>query len=458
MNRRMSKRSRTSSGRRLGRRTFLGGAGVALALPFLPSLVREPLRAGAQGEVCEAPRRFVGIFAPNGMHMPLWTPRTTGRDYELSNILSPLRDVKDDVLVLSGLANYPGRPDGEGVHSSATGAFMTCAHANKSATALRTGISADQIVAQAYGDCTKLPSLQLGMREPQNTGDCDNGYGCAYKHYISWSTPTTPLPQIVTPRAVFDRLFAGFDPNATVEEIMRRKTQRTSILDAVREDIARVERRVGTRDGEKLDEYLTGVRALERRIEREDAGQPVCELPEPPSMDTYPVDERLDLMMEMIVLAFRCDITRVASLVFGYSTINRQYPFIGVNRDHHTLSHHQNDPDNISKLVTIERWEIAQYAKLVQRLRDAEDFDGNPILRNTAVFLSSEIGDGNQHTHDNLPVLVAGQAGGVLDTGRHIRYDGNPPTANLFISIFQALGIDIDRFGDDGTGPLPGLV
>ena len=440
----------------MSRRAFLGGASVAVALPFLPSLLRGTPSAVAQPGTCEAPLRFLTFYVPNGIHMAEFTPQRTGADFDLPAILQPLAPVQEDLLVLTGLNNAPGRPYEIGDHASGTGAFATCTRVNKSTTDIRSGISADQVVAQAIGDCTRLPSLQTGIEGGGNAGNCDNGYSCAYNRNISWADSQTPLPKLTDPQVVFDRLFAGFDPNATAEERMRRQAERQSVLDSVMDDLRRVQQRVGVEDQAKLDEYLTGVRALETRIQMEDTG-PICDVPNRPEGE-FNVEQRVDLITDLTVLAFQCDLTRVSSFMLANGLSNRSYDFLGIEGGHHSISHHQSNQENFRKLTIIDTWEVAQLAKLLVKLKETEDFDGMPLLHNSVLFFSSEISDGNRHNHDDMPVLVAGQAGGMLRTGRHIRYDGKPALANLFLSLFQAWGIEQDRFGDDGTELLGDLT
>jgi hypothetical protein len=442
----------------LSRRALLGGAGAALALPWLEAM----LPAGRQARAAmDGPLRFLAWYVPNGMHMQSWTPTVVGPDYDLPLILEPLvdlqndTDLKGDVNVLTGLANYPAKPEGPGDHAGGTSAFLTCTHVKKSETDILNNISVDQVLANGLGGKTKLASLQLGLEGGGNVGNCDSGYSCAYTRNISWAGPTSPVPKLTDPQVVFDLLFAGFDPEATAEQLARRRAQRLSILDFVLEDVNSLRVKLGKTDQAKLDQYLTGVNELEQRVKAEDVA-PVCELPPGWSGAYENFPAQIDLMIDVMVLAMQCDMTRVITFMFQNAGAYRDYSFIGAQGAHHELSHHMNSPANFAKLEIIDRWEIVQFVKLLQRMKTTQEGD-RTMLDNSLVFFSSEISDGNAHNHDNLPVLLAGTAGGSIEAGRHLKFEGKPPIANLFTSILNTFGVPNDKFGDDGTGPLVGL-
>jgi hypothetical protein len=436
---------------RISRRAFVGGAGATVALPFLPSLWRG--RAFAQAA---PPLRFLAYYVPCGIHMPAWTPAAEGAGYAITPILQPLVDaaVRDDVLVLTGLANEPARPDGPGDHASGTGAFLTCAHPYKTEGAdLKNGISVDQVAAGVIGTDTPFPSLELGIEGGSSAGGCDSGYSCAYSRNIAWAGESTPLPHLTNPSTVFDRLFGGLDPMASAAELERRKRHKTSVLDYVIGDTTRLSGTLGATDRRKLDEYLTGLRALETRIN--DDSMTVCD-PGTRPPDNYDYPTQVGLMQDLMVLALQCDMTRVITFMLGQAATGRSYDFIGVTGAHHELSHHQDDAAKQASLQTIDTWEVEQFATLLAKLK-AIDEGGMSLLDNAAVFFSSEIEDGDSHSHYNLPVLVAGKLGGALNPGRHLRYADDEPIANLFTSLLQGLGVSNDKFGLDGTGPLPNL-
>jgi hypothetical protein len=435
--------------RRLSRRGFLGGAGVALALPFVESVVPRGARAQA------APRRFLGYYVPNGMRMEHWTPATEGAGYDLPPILAPLAPVQSRVSVITGLYNRPARPDGPGDHASGTGAFLTAAHPYKTEGAdIRNGISLDQRLAGQLGAETSLPSLQLGIDGGGSAGVCDSGYSCAYARNISWASETTPLAKLTDPRTVFDRLFAGFDTQASQEDIQRRLRQDQSVLDYVLADVRALSPRLGTTDRRKLDEYMTGVRALETRLAGAASG-PSCEPGGRPSAD-LPFVDHVKVMSDLMVLAFQCDVTRFTTFMLGNAGSNRSYAFIGASGAHHEISHHQGNSDNLNKLTLIDTWEIEQLVYLLQRM-EAIDEGGQSMLDNTLVFFSSEIEDGDSHAHRNMPILLAGAAGGALSPGRHVVYADEPPVADLFLRILHSFGVMAATFGDDGSTPLEGV-
>lgn len=431
------------------RRAFLGGAGAAVALPFFASL--RPRRLFAQA--AERPQRLLVVYTPNGMNMGDWTPAATGPDYALTPILQPLAPIKHKVLVLSGVDNPAAAPEGFGQHAPATAAFLTCIDVAKSQD-IKNGISMDQVAANHIGNSTRFRSLQLGTDGGSNAGGCDGGYSCAYTRNISWANATSPMPKLIDPRAVFDLLFAGFDPEATAAELERRRVYKKSVLDSILEDATALESKLGASDREKLDQYMSGVRELEMRVEAESTA--VCPVPvRPPGGVDFPT--KVKLMLDLMALAVQCDLTRVITFMMGNSISGQSFPWVGVNGAHHPISHHQNDPAKLAQLTLIDRWEVEQYSYLLQKLDSMDDGDGTTVLDNSMVYFANEVADGNIHGINDLPILLAGSAGGRIRPGRHVRY-GNAPLANLYISMLRHLGVQIDRFGDHGTGPIGKLV
>jgi hypothetical protein len=434
---------------RLSRRKFLGGAGAMIALPFFASLAPRTSRGGPMPR----PKRFIGYYLPCGIVMNNWTPSAEGPAWS-SPILAPLDAFRDRVLVLTGVNNIPGRSDGGGDHAAGTGSFLTCKHVRKTAGAdIENGISIDQVLAPVLSDGKLFPSLELGTDGGSAVGDCDTGYSCAYARSIAWSGPTTPLPKQTNPAAVFDRLFAGYDPEATAEQIARRQLYRTSVLDTALDDADTLMPRLGRTDQLKLDEYMTSVRELENRIT---GPSNVCQPGERPDSGLSFAD-RARAMADLMAIAFECDLTRVITFMLGNAGSGNAHPQVGVTESHHELSHHQGNVDWLNKLTTINTWEIGELAYLLGKLRMIDDGDGQNALDNSIVFLSSEIEDGDAHRHTNLPVIVAGTGGGTIATGEHRRYTNGPPLANLFIAIADGLGVPLSSFGDDGTGPLAGI-
>ncbi len=436
----------------LSRRAFIGGAGAALALPLLESMA--PFGASAFAQDMR-PARMLGYYVPCGIHMPSWTPSTEGAGFALTETLAPLANVKNDILVLTGLANMSARPDGPGDHAAGTGSFMTATHVFKTEGAdIANGISVDQMAAQANGAATRYPSLELGMDGGGTTGNCDSGYSCAYARNISWAGPQTPLPKTVDPRVVFDRLFAGFDPQATADQIRKRRLYNKSILDYAIEDSGKLKTKLGTRDQQKIEEYLEGIRALELAISGMDEAT-LCGVPDRPGT-SYAVTAKAQVMADLMVLAMQCDLTRIQTFMLANAGSGRVYDFLGVSQGHHELSHHQGLAENHDRLKIINKWEIEQFAYLLEKLKASTDVEGASLLDSCSVFFSSEISDGNRHNHDDMPVILAGKGNGEFTTGRHVRYSGRP-VANLFISMLRANGVVVNSFGADGDGPLENL-
>ncbi|MFT7578605.1 MAG: hypothetical protein ACI9MR_000263 [Myxococcota bacterium] len=457
----MSKRP-TIWNKTFSRRAFLGGAGAMVALPFLESLLTpfaSQVARAAASDGNAACKRLVFFYVPNGIHMANWTPSTTGSDYALPRILSPLGDLRSELLVLTGLKNDPARPDGPGDHAAGTGSFLTCTHVRKTdGDNILNGISVDQVAANALVGQTLLSSLELGIDGGASLGGCDSGYSCAYSRNISWAGPQTPRPKVVAPRLVFNRLFQGFDVTQTAVQRALRTKHRKSVLDYVREDAKRLIGRVSASDRHKLDEYLTGVFELERRIDTitEDT---TCSVPARPERG-LPIQEHVDAMVELMVVAMQCDLTRVVTFMLGNAGSGRSYTFVdpSVTDGHHGISHHGMDPENHRKLTIIDRWEVAQYAALVRRMSQVTEANGQTLLDNSLVFFSSEIEDGDRHRHSNLPVLLAGRGGGLVQPGQHIRFPNQDPIANLYITMLRSVGVETQTFGETGTGVLPSLL
>jgi hypothetical protein len=432
------------------RRRFLGGAAAMIGLPLLTSL--QPRIARGADPVRK--KRFIGYYLPCGIVMNNWTPAAEGGAWS-SPILTPLLRHRDRLLVLSGLDNVPARSENGGDHASGTGGFLTSTHVRKTAGAdILSGTSVDQLLAPILSKGLPYPSLELGTDAGASVGDCDTGYSCAYARSIAWANPTTPLPKQTEPSAVFDRLFAGYDPDASAAELARRQRYRASVLDSSLDEASALSRKLGRTDQLKLDEYLTSVRELETRIA---VPISVCRPGARPIGDlSFPARARA--MADLIAIAFACDLTRVATFMLGNAGSNNTHPQIGITESHHELSHHLGNPANLDKLTQINTWEMGEVAYLLDKLAAIDDGNGYTALDNTALFCSSEIEDGDAHRHTNLPVLVAGRGGGTLATGVHRKYTGGPPLANLMISLLTGLGRPTTTFGDDGTGPLNGVL
>lgn len=432
----------------MNRRLFLRSAAATLALPTLTSALPRSAWAGTPAP----PVRLLFWYVPNGMVMDRFRPGSEGFDFALNTITAPLIGVRDDVTVISGLANASASVPVAGDHARGTGSFLTCRTVTQTAGAdIQNGVSCDQVYAQHLAGTTAFPSLELGTEGGAAVGDCDSGYSCAYVRNISWAGPATPLPKITDPRLAFARLFAGYDPTVTAAELDRRKQLRLSVIDYVLEDANALHGRLGNRDQLKLDEYLTAVRQLETRIEL--LGDQEC-IPGDPPDSALDVQGRVQAMNDLMVLALQCDLTRVASFMLGNGGSNRSYDFLGVTGAHHEISHHGNSPDNLADLETIDTWEVAQFVDLVEKLGAVEESDGSRLLDNTLAYFSSEISDGDAHNHTDLPVIVAGGGGGAVLPGRHIALPAGTPMANLFLTMLQAAGVPESSFGQDSTGPL----
>ncbi|WP_406700612.1 DUF1552 domain-containing protein [Singulisphaera sp. Ch08] len=446
-----------TNGGRISRRTVLRGLGTVVSLPFLEAMrPRVWAAANAAGQAA-SPRRLAFIYVPNGAIMDDWTPTSEGASFELPAILQPLAPYRDEMLVLSELTCDKARPNGDGAgdHARASSAFLTGCQARKTAGAnFRSGISADQVAATRLGDRTRLSSLELGIERYRGTGNCDSGYSCVYEHTMSWRSSTSPLPNEVDPRLVFERLFSdqSNDPSR-----LKRNRLRASVLDAVIADARGLESRLGGADRQKLDQYLTCVRELELRIARAETLPPI----QPPAgavrPESVPADlgDHFHLMCDLMVLAFQTDVTRVATCMFGREGSELKYKMVGVSEGHHELTHHRGDPDKIDKVRSINTFHIQQFAYLIGRLKAIPEGEGT-LLDNCMIAYGSGNSDGNRHSHDNLPILVAGKGGGSLKPGRHVRFPKETPVNNLWLSLLDRMGAHLDQLGDS-TGHLEGL-
>jgi hypothetical protein len=443
----------------LSRRHFLRGLGACVALPTLGSLgsskllAAEALAEGARlaTTATGAPLRSAFVYFPNGAIPASWWPKGEGKDFELSRTLEPLESSKSLLQVLGGLNHRTaeGGPDGAGDHARGNGTFLTGVRLKKSATDVQAGVSIDQVIARQIGHLTRFPSLELASDSVRKNGACDSGYACAYQYNISWSSKTTPMPAESNPRHIFERLFGVGAPGERKASLERRKQEQRSVLDFVLEDARSMQRRLNPRDKEKLDQYLSSVREIESRIQKTERFGEVKD----PGIDTppgIPTDyaEYVQLMFDMLVLAFQTDSTRVASMMLAHDGSNRSFDHIGISEGHHDLTHHQNRPDWISKVADIDGWYVRQLAKFLEKMQATKDVDGNSLLYNSMIVYGSGNADANRHTHDNLPLLLAGAGGGTLVTGRYVK-NGSKPTTNLFLSIADRMGLSgLDRFGD----------
>jgi hypothetical protein len=435
----------------LARRTFLRGLGAAVALPLLDSMTPALAAAG------KAPIRSAWFYVPNGIDMRNWVIPEPGPLTTLPPILKPLEGLKDEILVLSNLTANWGRPllVGAGDHGRALAAYMTGSFVHQSVANLRLGVSADQIIANAIGKQTMLPSLELGLEETRQAGNCDNGYSCAYAYNIAWKTATQPLPPISAPRSLFERLF-GNDNFTSPEDRARRLAMRRSILDSVMDSTQQVQAKLGPVDRRKLDEYLTSVRQVEQQVAKaEKEGviiEPGIEKPfgVPPDFADY-----FKLMTDMLYIAFKADVTRVATVMIGREGSNRPYPEIGIPDSHHPITHHQKNPVLLDKISAINTYHVKLFSSFLQKLRDTPEGDSN-MLHNSMICYGSGLSDGDTHLHDELPTILAGRGGNFFTPGRQIIYQRETPVTNLFATMAQRMGVTPEHIGDS-TGPLVDL-
>ena len=440
----------------LDRRTFLRGAGAVLALPFLDAMT--PAFAGPAAT--KPAVRLGFVYVPNGIIQKGWLPSTLGTGYQMQSTMAPLEPFRDHMLVLSNLMQNGGRAlsDGAGDHARAGASWLTGVHPKKTEGAdIRAGISADQVAAQELGKITQFASLEIGLEEPNLAGGCDSGYSCAYTNTISWRTPTTPNPMEINPRAVFERLFGEGDTNDPASRLKQLREQR-SILDFVRGDVARLTPGLGTRDKSKLDEYLEGIRDIERRIQRAEQQSATLKLPimERPTAIPDEFAEHAKIMSDLMVIAFQTDMTRVISFMMAREGSNRSYRSIGVPDGHHSVTHHQNDPEKIEKTMKIDALHVQSFAYLLDRLRSTPDGDGS-LLDHSLILYGSSISDGNAHTHHDLPLVLAGGRSVNIKGGRHIRYKEETRMNNLLVTMLDKAGVHAETLGD-ATGALDQLA
>jgi hypothetical protein len=430
----------------LPRRTVLRGLGASLALPLLDAMVPTfSLRARAAG----AAHRFLAFYVPNGMAMEYWTPKGEGTAFELSPILEPLAAYRNQMLVLSGIKtswNY--------IHAGASGSFLTgTTRGGRNEVEIIADVSMDQILARQFGRETQVASLEMSMDAPNNAGACTGILSCAYTHTISWRSPTQPLPMEHNPRAVFERLFGdtGTSDRAAREARLR---QHKSILDSVTEKLTDLKRRLGAQDQNKMDEYAESIRDVERRIQKAEQ-QSGVELPAIDQPQGVPpvFEDHLALMLDLQLLAFQSDLTRVITFMIGKEQSARPYPQVGVPEAHHPLSHHENRPELIAHMSKINRFHTELFSRYLAKLRATPDGDGS-LLDHMTILYGAGISNSTRHSGDNLPLLVVGGGAGRLKGGRHLTYTDKPSIANLLVTLMDKLDVPVERLGGS-TGKLP---
>ena len=424
------------------RRSILRGLGVSLAIPSLESF--------AVGGVSGIPLRMGFTYIPNGVIMDEWRPLETGPLKSLPNSLQPLQNHTADFQVISGLNHTKAyaNGDGGGDHARANATFLTGCQARKTAGKdIKVGVSVDQIAADAIGNRTKLRSLELSCDGVRRSGKCDSGYSCAYQYNLSWKTESMPMVPESNPRLVFERLFGNASSPTDRKGQLKRRVLNKSILDFALQGASNFNKRLGKLDQEKLSEYFTSVRELEKRIEREEKNWE--KLPDLKSPVGIPENYRahLRLMFDMMVLAFQSDSTRISSFLLAHDGSNRSFRDIGVPEGHHSLSHHKNDPEKIKKLAKIDQFYSEQFAYFIDKLSTTQEIDGSRLLDHCMIVFGGGISDGNRHRHSDLPVLLAGGSSHGLTTGRHVDYEGVPMT-NLYLGMLDRAGVQASQVGD----------
>ena len=428
---------------------FLKGLGAAVALPALEAML--PVARGAAAADAAWPVRMAFIFFPNGAIVPSWHVQGEGTDWELAETLRPLAAHKDRLTVFNGLAQLHGRANGDGAgdHARNASVFLTGAQPRKTAGAnIKAGMSVDQAAAARIAGQTRFASLELGVDRGKNGGDCDSGYSCAYSSNISWKSESTPTAKEIDPKLAFERLFGS----ANAQERAARDRYRKSILDRVAEDANSLRKKLGRTDQRKLDEYFTSVRELEQRIDRQATRK--VEVPDykVPAGIPKEVGAHIRLMYDIMVLAFQTDTTRISTFMLGNAGSNRSYPMVDVRGGHHSLSHHQNDPQKMADITKIDTYLVAQFAYFLDQLAAVKEGD-RTLLDRSLILYGSAIADGNRHSHHDLPILLAGTGAGQLEPGRVRNYPKETPLNNLYLAMCRMAGAPVAELGDS-TGPL----
>ena len=435
------------------RRTVLRGLGSMLALPLLDSMM--PALSAMQKTAARPINRFGVMYVPNGMIMKNYLPLTEGAAYELTPTLSALAPFREHLLVVSGLECIPtpGRPGG--AHAKASTRFLTDVSPPLSETWLDAGISMDQILAQETGKQTQLASLELAIESGETAGACDTGFACPYTNTISWKSQNTPLPTQNNPRVIFERLFGdstSTDPKAR----LTRLRQRRSVLDSVSEEVAGLQGVLPQSDRTKLAEYLDAIRGVEQRIQvAEEQSDRELPLVDHPAGIPSSWEDHLNLMFDLQVLAFQCDLTRVITLMVGHEHSGMTYPQIGVPDAHHPISHHQQEPEKVAKVAKINAYHVQMFARFLEKLRATPDGDGT-LLDHATMMYGAGMADSNSHSPIDIPLILAGGGAGNLKGGRHIRFR-NTPLANLHLTLLDQFEVHCDQIGDS-TGRIDARI
>jgi hypothetical protein len=431
----------------ISRRTVLRGVGATVALPLLDAMV--PALTASQSTPAKPVRRLGVVYHPNGVVYENWLPTGVGREFELSPVLSPLAPFRDRLLVITGLADRQAEAlgDGGGDHSRASGSYLTGVHVKKSDSLVYNGVSMDQIAARAFERETQLSSLQLTVDANNLVGSCDTGYSCAYSNTLSWLTPTLPLMSENDPRVVFERLFGASDSTDVRVRTSRLRRDR-SILDSVTARVRQLQRRLGDADNTKVSDYLESLRDVERRIQKaeEQSSRELPEVDRPVGIpDTF--DQHVELLYDLQLLAYQCDLTRVITFMYGREQSARTYPQIGISEPHHQLTHHQNSPEKLEKCTKIQIHHVTLFTKYLERLRSTPDGNGS-LLDNLVILFGAGLSNSDRHTHSPLPTVVVGGGAGAINGGRHLVYQEGTQLANLHVTLLDKVGVAVDKLGD----------
>ena len=430
------------------RRRFLRAAGLGVALPSLAAFTPQAALANETA----GPLRMVYLYVPNGVNMAHWRPQGEGTNFQFNDSTKSLEAHRDHIQFVSNLENreaYVYR-DGAGDHARANASFLTAARPHKSAVDVRCGISADQVVSQQVGHLTRLPSLELSCDGVRKSGACDSGYSCAYQYNLSWRDELTPIAPESNPRLVFERLFGAGSHGQRSQNFQMRQARQKSVLDFVRDEAKMMERQIGREDRLKLDEYLTGVRSIEERIEKTET----YGTPPDPNVETPPEQvpgsyrEHMRLMFDVLALALETDQTRVASFMLAHDGSNRSFLDIDLTDAHHNLSHHQKKKDRLEKLARIDTFYCEQFAYFLQQMKDRKSASGRSLLDDSMIVYGSGLSDGDRHNQDDLPIILAGGGAGTLTPGRHLKFEKPTPMANLHLAMIHRMGAQAERFSD----------
>jgi hypothetical protein len=437
------------TGKAVPRRTFLRGLGAtAVALPFLDAMT--PAFAAPK-----APLRLAFMYVPNGIDMKNWNIAEEGPfASEFPRVMKPLEAFRNDILQIGNLTHNSGRAllDGAGDHGRCSGSYLTGIQVRKTTIDIKASISCDQIIANKIGHETRFPSLELGMDDSRQAGDCDSGYSCAYTNNLSWRSDTQPLPPILDPRVLFERLF-GTGVHLTPEETARRAKYRRSILDFVTADTKKLQSTLGPTDNRKLDEYLSSIREVERQLIKAESESIQID----PGMDKpygVPPDfgEHFKLMSDMMTIAFQADLTRVVTFLMTREGTSRAYREIGIPDGHHPCTHHQGKPELMEKVTQINEYHTKQLAGWLQNMKSIKEGDSN-LLDNSMIVYGAGLSDGNRHLHEDLPTLLIGRGGGYFNPGRRVIFRKETPMSNFHLTLMDRMGVHVEQFGD-ASGPL----